>query len=229
MDKVVVYAGTKNVYPHMYTCLKSLLTHTPVDRVYFLIEDDEFPEPLPANVIIKNMKDQTIFPPGSANIKSVYSYMDLLRCALATVLEDEQRVLWLDTDTIVGEDISELLTLDMDGYYYAAAREPHRSRDVFLYTNSGVTLCNLDLIRKVGLEKDMIYCLNTRKFNWPGQDVMNLFAQGHIREIGGEYNATEWTLPCTRPKIIHFAGEGASEFTGKWIYKMYEHMPMPGL
>ena len=37
-DKVAVYAGTRNVYPQMYTSLKSLLTNTKMDRVYLMIE-----------------------------------------------------------------------------------------------------------------------------------------------------------------------------------------------
>ena len=211
----------------MYTCLKSLLVHTKVDRVYFLIEDDEFPAPLPKCVIVKNMKEQDIFKPGSANMGSPYSYMDLMRCALGRILPDEDRVLWLDTDVIVDGDISELLDLDMDGYYFAAAREPHRSRDIFLYTNTGVTLTNLDILRKTGIEDEMITLLNTRRFNWPGQDVLNLFGQGHIREIGSEYNANDWTLPCAKARVIHFAG--IKSFTGNWIYKKYEGMEMPAV
>ena len=39
-DKVVVYSGTRNVYPQMYVSLKSLLLNTEIDRVYLLIEDD---------------------------------------------------------------------------------------------------------------------------------------------------------------------------------------------
>lgn len=47
MRKVVVYAGTRNVYHNMVVAAKSLLNHTQMDRVWFLIEDDEFPEELP--------------------------------------------------------------------------------------------------------------------------------------------------------------------------------------
>ena len=34
MDKVVVYAGTRNVYDPMYVSLKSLLINNKIDRVY---------------------------------------------------------------------------------------------------------------------------------------------------------------------------------------------------
>ena len=64
-DKVVLYAGTRNVYEQMYTSLKSLLWNTPVDRVYLLIEDDEFPFELPENVHPMNVSGQDYFLPGS--------------------------------------------------------------------------------------------------------------------------------------------------------------------
>ena len=35
MSKIVVYAGTRNVYGNMVTAAKSLLCHTRVDRVWF--------------------------------------------------------------------------------------------------------------------------------------------------------------------------------------------------
>ena len=67
MDKVAVYSGTREVYPQMHTALKSLLLNTPMDRVFLFIEDDEFPYPLPSNVIPLNVSGQEFFLPGSAN------------------------------------------------------------------------------------------------------------------------------------------------------------------
>ena len=43
MRRVAVYMGTRNYYDMMVIAAKSLLSHTRMDRVWFLIEDDEFP------------------------------------------------------------------------------------------------------------------------------------------------------------------------------------------
>ena len=64
MDKVVVYAGTRNVYDPMYVSLKSLLINNKIDRVYLLIEDDEFPYPIPKNVYPVNVSEQNYFSEG---------------------------------------------------------------------------------------------------------------------------------------------------------------------
>jgi hypothetical protein len=45
--KVAVYAGTRNIYKDMLPSVKSLLIHSDVDKIYFLIEDDIFPYELP--------------------------------------------------------------------------------------------------------------------------------------------------------------------------------------
>ena len=227
MDKVAVYAGTRNLYEQMYVCLKSLLINTEMDRVYLFIEDDEFPYPLPENVHTVNVCEQDYFIPGSPNFNSPWSYMTMLRCALGTMLPDEERVLWLDCDTIVNEDITDLFETDLSGYYYAGVIEPSKSKDVFRYINAGVLLCNLVLLRGLYKEQEMIAFLNSCKFNWVDQDVINLLCQGRIRVIESVYNSNSFTMPCIRPKIIHYAA--VKEFKNDWAYKMYEEMDMPGV
>lgn len=222
MDKVAVYAGTRNLYEQMYVCLKSLLVNTQMDRVYLFIEDDKFPYPVPENVHPMNVSEQEYFLPGSPNFSSPWSYMDMLRCSLGEMLPDEKFILWLDCDTIVDEDISDLFAIDMRGYYYAAVIEPSKSKDIFRYVNVGVTLCNLDLLRAWQKENEMISFLNVCKFTLPGQDVINLLCQGRIRLIDSIYNANPFTMQCHRPKIIHYAAQ--KEFKDDWAYKKYEEL-----
>lgn len=225
-EKVAVYAGTRAVYPQMYTSLKSLLMNTEMDKVYLLIEDDAFPYPIPNNVMMANAKDQLFFPPESPNFSTPYSYMELMRCALGFILK-EKTVLWLDVDTIVDADISDLFETDMRGFYYAGCMEPQKSRGIFTYVNSGVLLCNLELLRDAHKDAEMIGFLNQYKFTWPGQDVINLLCQGGIRSISSEYNSCPWTIPCTRPRIIHYAAIPAKEYEKEWAYKKYANMELP--
>ena len=226
-DKVAVYTGTRNVYPQMYVSLKSLLLNTDMDRVYLMIEDDEFPYPIPKNVLVANVKDQIFFPKGSANYNTSYSYMELLRCALGLMLQQEKTVLWLDIDTIINDDISDLFETDMSNYMYAGAIEPQKCRNIFSYVNVGVLLCNLEALRETEREAAMIAFLNNYPFDYPGQDVINLLCQGYIRQIGSEYNCTDWTIPCNRPKIIHFAAIKPEQYKRTWAYRKYESIELP--
>ena len=108
MDRVVVYAGTKNIYDQMYVALKSLLANNLIDRVYLLLETDTFSYFLPENVHIINVSNQDYFHVGSANFNSPWSYMAMMKCVLSDIFPKEQKILWLDCDTIVNADISEL-------------------------------------------------------------------------------------------------------------------------
>ena len=226
-DKVAVYSGTRNVYPQMYTSLKSLLLNTEMDRIYLLIEDDDFPFPVPENVYLVNVSEQKFFPADSANYNTPYSYMELLRCALGFILKDEKMVLWLDIDTIVDDDISDLFETNMEGFYYAGAVEPNKSQGIFLYINTGVVLCNLVELRESLKEAEMIGFLNVYAYDFPGQDVLNLLCQGRIRQMSSEYNTNAFVTPCYRPKIIHFAAFKKEQYTRMWAYKKYANMELP--
>ena len=217
--KVAVYAGTRNLYEQMFVCLKSLMANTIMDRVYLLIEDDEFPYYVPDNVIVANVSSQKFFLPGSPNYSSPWSYMAMLRCVLSLMIQDESRILWLDCDTIVNEDISDLFQIDLEDSYYAGVMEPQKSKDIFRYINSGVLLCNLDLLRESQKEIELAYYLNTYRFVWADQEVINLLCQGHIRTIDSMYNQNAFTLSCTRPKIIHYAA--VKDFQNDWAYQKY--------
>lgn len=224
-DKVAVYSGTRNVYPQMYVSLKSLLLNNEMDRVYLLIEDNEFPYPIPSNVIPVNVSGQEFYKPGSPNFGSPYSYMDLLRCSLASIFQDDEKaILWLDIDTIIDDNIEDLFSLNMDGYFYAGAIEPNKSKGIFQYINTGVTLCNLEHLRMWHKEIEMMAFLNCYELGWPGQDAINLFCQGRIRIIGSEYNSNPYCLPCTSPKIIHYAA--MKEYKDHWAYKKYEQIEL---
>lgn len=227
MDRVVVYAGTKNIYDQMYVCLKSLLANNQIDRVFLLIEDDEFPYQIPFNVHPVNVSAQEWFAPGTPNYGSKWSYMTLLRCVFGAMFPNEHRILWLDCDTIVNDDITDLFDINMDGYMYAGAVEPQNCNRVFRYINTGVLLINLDMVRQLNREQEMVMFLSSYQFTFPDQDIINLLCQGWIRVISSEYNANTFTTACTRPKIYHYAA--VKDFKQDWAWMKYDAMDMPGL
>ena len=223
-DKVAVYAGTQNIYPRMYTALKSLLLNNNMDRVYLLIETDEFPYPVPENVIVVNVSDQPWFPANGANTKSRYTYMALLKCVLGEMFQEEKKILWLDCDTIVDDDITDIFEINLNSYYYAGVMEPGKSKDVFRYINVGVLLCNLDQLRRMGKEPELVAFLNNLQMNLPDQEVINLLCQGRIRIIDSIYNANPYVTPCVRPKVYHYAA--MDNYTEQWLWKKYEDMSL---
>ena len=220
MRRVAVYAGTRRVYEMMTLSAKSLVEHTRMDAVWFLTEDDDFPYELPDVIRTKNVSGQTWFDPGGPNFNSRWTYMTLIRLALPEIFADEERVLWLDIDTIVFDDIGDLFDVDLCGNYVAMVREPPRCSYPFQYFNAGVTLMDLDAIRRDGIWKKWIKLVNTEPWTAPDQDAINLICQGEILEIDPAYNsAGVITQEVEDAMIRHYAGY--QRLRGADIYHEY--------
>ena len=237
MDKNVVYCGTRNLYPVMVTAAKSLLTHSQIDRVYFVIEDDEFPMPLPECISTVNVANQQWFPTTGANYVSSWTYMAYVRLALGKILPDVHKILYLDTDTIVMKDLSAVFDTDITGKHFGMIREdigdiplemckgmsivnhvmlpfqtdgPRPEYCIRPYYNSGVMLMNLDHLRETGMDDALIHELNTVSYKYPDQDAINLLCKGNITEIPAEYNvimSLQPDFPQDKIVIRHFAAE----------------------
>ena len=223
MRRVVVYAGTRKVYRQMAAAAKSLLRHTRVDRVWFLIEDDAFPEELPGVIRTMNLSGQTWLDRDGPNYGGPLTYMSMIRLALPAILPAESRCLWLDTDTIVRDDIGELLDMDMCGCYVAMAQEPPRCKYPFLYYNAGVMLMNLDRIREDRIWQRWLLLVNRTELTAQEQDAVNLVCQGWIRTVPAIWNcAVNVTVQTAMEdaKIMHYAG--TMKYLGDDVFREYE-------
>lgn len=222
MRRVAVYAGTRNVYGMMAAAAKSLLATTHMDQVYFLVEDDAFPEPLPGLIGVVNVSSgswnaKSYFDPEGPNYNSQWTWMSLVRLVLPDLLIREQRVLWLDVDTIVEQDIGEIFDRDLAGNYVAMVEEPVRSKYPFTYHNAGVMLMDLEKLRRDGIMWKWLLLINREPFTAKDQDVINLICQGEILTLGPEWNsAGHITQNAEDPYIRHYAGSlrpsGAAAF-----------------
>lgn len=202
--RTVVYMGNRNYYHHLVNAAKSLLCHSPVDEIVFLTEDDSFPLDIPSIIRVVNVKNQTIFDQNGPNIHGYYTYMTLMRAALSKVLPNEERVLLLDPDTIVVDDISPIWATDLTYSYFAAVLETRNNDHVPPYYNAGVMLMNLRKLREDGLDERIISTINTVKYRHLEQDVLNFLCKPFIRSLPSEYNASFVSDPTDHPRIRHY-------------------------
>lgn len=206
MRRVAVYAGTRNVYGAMTTAAKSLLWHTRMDRVVFLIEDPILlPDELPRVIETIDVSRQRFFPAGGPNFSNRWTYMTLMRLALPELLPEETRALWLDVDTIVTGDIGDLFETDMRGCPLSAAREPPCSRPGRIYYNAGVLLMDLQLMREDGTARRLIDRVNRQRLDFGDQDAINIECAGRILDMDPVYNASDWTARPAEARILHYA------------------------
>ena len=193
----------------MATAAKTLVKHSSVEKIYFLIEDDEFPEKLPSMIETINVSSQQFFPQRGANFRTPFSYMSLLRVCYTKLLpKDVKKVLQLDVDTIVADNIDELWDVDLEGKWFAAVLEDKSRYKPFgpVYYNIGVTMFNLEQIREDFADDLMIYTLNTRKMPYIDQDAWNMYWQSKAVQIPGRFNESSVTHISDRPAIVHYAG-----------------------
>ena len=226
--KAAVYFGSIHIYKDMIPAYKSLLINSDVDKIYLLTEDDRFPYELHKDVEVINIakKVETWFKPDGPNWNTEWKYVGLIRCALSKVFPNLDKILSIDCDTIVGKNVSELWDIPIDNYYYAGVREPMLSgREGNLYINAGVTMCNLKKLREDGKDDEMIEALNTKRFYFVCQDVMNLCCKDKILQIPSMYNVCDYTEHSNEVKIVHYAG-----IRGKWrdylLVQQYRDIPI---
>ncbi|HAV89733.1 MAG TPA: hypothetical protein DCW44_00425 [Eubacterium sp.] len=231
--KVALYTGTRNLYPGMIASVMSLVKHSSVDKVYLLIEDDSIQdyidEPLPDYIVCMNVSEEykKYFKEDSPNMTSRFTYMALMRATVAKLFKQYDKMLVLDCDIIVNENIDELWNIDITDYYFAAAAEPDcckggKYEKMDFYTNIGVCLYNLKKLREDKIVDKVIKRLNERKYDFMEQDCFNEVCQGYIYDLPSTYNGCNYTIPCNNPKITHFAA--VKDWQNKPIVEKYMNM-----
>ncbi len=153
------------------------------------------------------------------------------RCLLADLLPEEEKVLYLDCDTIVRDSLSELFKTELETNLVAVVEDVSKSKtnaerigleDGF-YFNSGVLLINLKAWRKndfFGCLKNIIMTDN-RITN--DQDALNKTSDGHKHRLAPKYDymhvwwrknepeydekyAKDFVKAEENPIIVHFTG-----------------------
>lgn len=197
---VAVYIAPRSLYWAVLPSVKSLLFHTPVDKVYLLIEDADFPEELPQDVEIMDVSKQKYFP------KDDPEYMYKMKFVLADLFPKLDRVLSLDVATFVIKDISDIWSLPLtNDYYFSASVEPTRCIHGLFYTNTGVVLFNLKKMRD-GKAKELVDVTNGFKLPLGERKALNYLCQGHILNMPSMYNACRFTKPPQENRIVHYDG-----------------------
>lgn len=223
--RYVVYAGDRRVYDMMIASAKSLLFYTHVDKVFFLIEDDKFPLPLPDVFQCINVSRQSVFDHNGPNIMSWYGFMTTLRAGLTRILpSDIDTVLWLDPDTVVCDDISDIWNAEITHKYFAAVEEVrNHNHSLKPYFNAGVMLLNLRKFRDDGMDEKIINEINTVKYEHLEQDVLNYLCHMHTRKLPSRYSDSYVSEPCSNPRIKHFLANAKHLFWPE--AKPYNDMP----
>ena len=212
-----VMCCTKNWYYYLSVAVYSLIITNKVKKIYLVIEDDEISD---INVLCNkyNVKVEYLninnienyIKETSPNYNTKYSKLSMCRLYFTKII-NEDKVLYIDADAIVLDDISELWNTEFEDKVLVGVKEPN-NWDRHLntsnlndnYINSGVLLMNLKALKEEELDESMLYLINNHKYEYPDQDVINLVCRNRIKYISNEYNSAETMGIAEHIRIMHY-------------------------
>ena len=110
---------------------------------------------------------------GSKNENAYCTPYTLLRLLADMVPEIPSKILYLDIDIMVGDDIAKLYDIDISEYEYAAVKEKYGSKLIRPdYINAGMLLMNMEKIKKTKLLEKARNLIKTKKMLFADQDAI---------------------------------------------------------
>lgn len=209
MDRInVVYASDRFYFPYIYVGIETLYeSNKELERldVYYIHQDvpQEMLRYLETLAETYNRKIHIIefdMPEEFQNVLPAYgaaSKTTYLKFWFASMFPKEDRVLYLDPDTLVMQPIKEMYSLDLGEnliagvienlpYYHMQASGMSEDDS---YINGGMVLCNLVEWRKCDFEKKALERLKdtTHNLNYD-QGILNELCRGKILVLPPKYN-----------------------------------------
>lgn len=148
------------------------------------------------------------------------------RISIPDLVDDKiKKILYIDCDTIIMRDLSDLWNIDISNHYLAAVREWGLTKNEprpDSYFNAGVLLLNLEKLRKDNImSKVKLYIEKNRPTMWD-QDGLNAIIRDNYLSLSPKFNTVpclfdkkseKWDYiykyegcPITDPYIVHYYG-----------------------
>lgn len=128
------------------------------------------------NNLVKKIDVTKIYEKEFANCANENAYCTpytLLRLLADLVHEMPSKLLYLDIDIMIGDDIAKLYNIDISNYEYAAVKEKYGCWLIRPdYINAGMLLLNMDKIKETGLLLSARNLIKTKKMLFADQDAI---------------------------------------------------------
>lgn len=203
----VVYASDQNYYPYVYVSIETLLETNSnedihINYVFQNVDQDkcnklsELGKKYGSDIKLIPFQMPDVYKklPSYKGTGSKTTYAKFL---FASMFPDEDKVLFLDPDTIVLGSIRPLIEMNLGNNLVGGVIEclPYYHKDAALmgeedrYINGGVLLCNLRMWRKTNFEKTALERLEdtSKNFNYD-QGIINEICSGRIKIIDPRFN-----------------------------------------
>lgn len=192
----VVYAGNDLMFDQLFLSVLSMARRTKESlRVYLLTMDFSYKDPKfkPFRLsqaakmneviskyhpdfkfeVIDTTKEYEKYLKDNANEKPAYSPYCTLRLLVDEYEVFDDKLIYLDCDTMLAGNIKEMYDIDMVGLEYRASHDYMGRRWIKNdYINSGTLLLNMPVIRKTGLLKKCCELVRTKRMYFTDQTAL---------------------------------------------------------
>lgn len=250
MRIAIVTAADKGYLPGVNALYNSFNLNSGLDCKFFLLAHGDPKDFERVNIGIQIIYNrETVASPTSSHwplpIPAMYS-----RLLIPEIFKDYDRVLWLDADTIILEDLTPLVTMNMENKPCACAwpggpfndpkfnfmppqfespEEFPEYKDV-PSVQAGVILFDINKWNKLNLNKVVNKVLVSNiKFNFVVQGVLGYVLAGNFKRLDYRWNYyTNWAKSIEDIRILHYVGGREStpwtKRQGKWqkLWEQYE-------
>lgn len=242
----VVLSADDNYVPYLAVTIKSILDHAnPKYNYDIVIFDDGISEhhkrrmakliSLNASIRYVNVKelikgiDLSLF-----QVRGIWSMATYYRLFIPQIMSDYDRVLYLDCDILVRNDLTDLFDMDMKGNQIACVyddirytnnkarikdcEEKLKLKNYRCYFNAGVILFNVSKIKYEEFKEQFFYVLRNYELPFQDQDVLNIIFEDKCKFLDFAWNyqchtlsenpqlanVEELSKAAENPKIIHY-------------------------
>lgn len=141
-------------------------------------------------ITLIDMKDRY----KNANDKGHITTPTYYRLSLSSLLPDLNKIIWMDGDTLIFEDLTDLIKIDMENLYYRGFLDYPYPMECFNFAGdhyicAGVMLINLEKLRQDNMEakfEDFIE-KNNENLVQHDQTVINVLCQENLAALPAKY------------------------------------------
>lgn len=215
----IVLAADNKYTPYVTVLLRSIIDNANPNRNYdFVILNSnitdenkrglraEFRDSLNVSIRFTNVK--RLFDNYDLYLHRHFTVEIYYRLFMQDIMKNYDKVIYLDSDMVVLEDICKLYDMELDDNYMAVVQDvdsagcyngvdPDRKEyhakymkmnDPYAYFNSGVLLMNLIKFRQDFTSDQIMQFAASKKWLFPDQDVLNVLCEGKVFYLDMTWN-----------------------------------------
>lgn len=230
-DIPIIFAVDDAYIPFLAVTIQSLSDHISKKNQYYLkvlytkIKDENKKKILKyenENIHIEfvNVKKDIERMESKLPVGYFYSSATYYRVLIPNLYPQYDKVLYLDADIVILEDVAKLYNVNIDDYLLGCMPEPwiRKVKEFRVYAekvlglasykkyfNAGILLMNLNALREMNFEDVFLHLLDSVKYRFAqDQDYLNRICKGRVKYIRSAWNASGYLYKKENPKIVHY-------------------------